>query len=585
MLLEVKDLSVHYHQASTGNPVHALDGVSLQIEPGEALGIVGETGSGKSTLALTLMGLVKNADIFGQVFFNGKALDLQDEKSLRAYRWRRIALAFQGAASAFDPVYKIGKQVIEPMLTHLGCTPKAAEERARDLLDQVGLPKSSFEVYPHQLSGGQNQRAMLAMALSCDPDLLILDEPTSGLDILSRGDIEELLLHLRRSRRMSMIVISHDLSDISRLTDRTAFLYAGQITECGETAHLLEDPRHPYSWGLVNAYPLITRTKDLWGIRGELPDPTDPPTGCRFHPRCTQGIPVCHQENPPLAPLSPQQDGRLVACHRGGLVTLLEVENLKKSFHIPHAPEIQAVRDGCLTIREGEVVGLVGQSGSGKTTFARLVIGLEAPDGGHVVFNGKEIVRNGIHLNLNGSSRSIQMIFQNPFESLSGRLTVLEIVREPLDIQQEGTLEERESRVKNVLSAVHLPAQPGFLARFTYELSGGQLQRLAIARALILEPKLILADEPVSMLDASEQAKVIQLLKALQNERGMAMLLISHDIALVRKVADRIAVMAAGEIVEQGASHRILTSPQHPYTRALIEKSMESEGMKEINHA
>lgn len=262
----------------------------------------------------------------------------------------------------------------------------------------------------------------------------------------------------------------------------------------------------------------------------------------------------------------------MVACHKGGVETLLSVADLSKSFPIAMGGRLQAVKNACLSIREGEVVGLVGQTGSGKTTLARLIIGLETPEGGRITFEGKEI-SGGERVYLNGASQRIQMIFQDPFEALSHRLAVLELVREPLDIHGLGSRAERDERACAALRAVNLPAQPEFLARYSHELSGGQLQRVAIARALVLEPKLIIADEPVSMLDASEQAKVLQLLKRLQNERGLAMLLISHDLAMVRKVADRIAVMVSGEIVEQGLSHQILTDPQSPYTRALIEKS------------
>lgn len=574
-MLDIRDLRVHYRPASTGGhdrPVRALDGVSLRLSRGEALGIVGETGSGKSTLALTLMGLATGATIRGEALFQGRPLPLSDEAAMRAVRWRRIALAFQSAGSAFDPVYPIGRQIAEPVLTHLEIDPRDAEARARALLAQVGLPANRFDHYPHQLSGGEKQRAMIAMALSCEPELLILDEPTSGLDAMTRSAIVEMLHRLRRERTLTMILISHNLADVASLTDRTAVFYAGRVIEVGQTADLLDDPGHPYTWGLVNAYPLMTRAKDLAGIRGALPDPTDPPAGCLFHPRCTQVVDRCREEVPALLPPSAAGGrGRLVACHLGGVLTLLAVDGLRKTFGNGRGSgaQIEAVRGACLTVREGEVVGLIGQTGSGKTTLARLIVGLESPDGGRVIFEGQELTAG------NGSGPwRIQLIFQDPFEALSPRLTVLELVREPLDIRRSGTRQEREARVRAALEAVNLPTTPDFLGRYSHELSGGQMQRVAIARALVVEPKLILADEPVSMLDASEQAKVLQLLKHLQNERGLAMLLISHDLALVRKVADRIAVMHAGEIVEQGAAHRILTAPQHPYTRSLIAKSM-----------
>ncbi|HSJ56221.1 MAG TPA: oligopeptide/dipeptide ABC transporter ATP-binding protein, partial [Anaerolineae bacterium] len=448
----------------------------------------------------------------------------------------------------------------------------AGQTRALSLMAQMGLRPELFDAHPHQLSGGEKKRAMIAMALSCEPELLILDEPTTGLDVVARRELFELLAGLRARQRTTLIVISHDLGDLARLTDQTAVFYAGQLIEIAETTTLLDDPCHPYSWGLVNAYPIMTRTKDLGGIRGELPDPTDPPAGCRFHPRCTQAAPRCREEVPVLGAPAPMYAGRArrVACHLGGVRTLLSVQALQKTFRDGRGRSTAAVRGASLTIREGELVGLVGPSGSGKTTLARLVVGLETADGGRVYFEGQELAAGH---GLNGATGRIQLIFQDPFEALSTRMTVLELVREPLDVQRRGSRGEREAAVLDALKSVSLPTTEQFTARYTHELSGGQLQRVAIARALVLRPKLILADEPVSMLDASEQAKVLRLIKRVQNERGMGLLLVSHDLALVRKVADRIAVMQAGEIVEMGPSDRIVTSPQHPYSMTLVEAS------------
>jgi peptide/nickel transport system ATP-binding protein len=371
---------------------------------------------------------------------------------------------------------------------------------------------------------------------------------------------------------MAMIVIAHDLGDIARLCDRTAVLYAGRMLEIGSTTEILDDPAHPYTWGLVNAYPLITRTKDLWGIRGLAPDPADPPRGCRFQPRCTQSIEECCQKVPSLGEPAAAygKNQRLVACHRGGLLTMLSVDGLRKVYRCRGRQTVEAVRNATIQIREGEVVGLVGESGSGKSTLARLIVGLEAPDAGSVRFEGEELAGRRLS---ELARRRIQLIFQDPYEALSPRLTVMELIREPLDIQRIGSRRDREDRVREVLAAVNLPTQPAFLGRYTDGLSGGQLQRIAVARALVLQPKLIIADEPVSMLDASESAKLIRLLKRLQNERGMAMLFISHELALVRKVADRIAVMRNGEIVEFRPSHLVLSAPRHPYTQSLIAAS------------
>lgn len=558
-LLSVRDLSVAYPSAA-GGVVQALSGVSFSLARGEALGIVGESGSGKTTLALTLMGLAPTAQVQGEIVFAERPLPLHDGAAMRTLRWRRIALAFQASGSAFDPVYPLGAQVMEPLLTHLKLDRPEACRRALALWQEVELPADRFERYPHQLSGGEKQRAMLAMALACDPDLLIVDEPTSGLDVLTRRHIRG-LLRTRRERGLTLIVISHDFADVADLTDRALVLYAGQVAELGPTAPVLDDPAHPYTWGLVNAYPRMDRAKDLGGIRGQPPDPMSPPSGCPFHPRCTQAVARCASEVPPLTPA----DGRLIACHLGGLQTLLEVRGLSKTF----PGGLAAVREADLVVREGEVVALVGQTGSGKTTLARCLVGLTEPDTGRIRIEGQDLGA------LRGAARQaarqrLQLIFQDPFEALSPRLTVLELVREPLDIQRLGDRAERDARARRALADVRLPTTAAFLGTYGHQLSGGQLQRVALARALVLEPKLIVADEPVAMLDASEQARVLRLLKDVQNERGMGLLLISHDLALVRKVADRIVVMRRGAIVEAGLSQQILSRPAHAYTRALL---------------
>jgi peptide/nickel transport system ATP-binding protein len=566
-LLAIQNLRVTFE--STGPdalPVHAVDGVSFELGAGEALAIVGETGSGKTTLARALLGLHPAGSVSGSIRWQGEELTSLDEAGWRNLRWQRIALAVQTAGTAFDPVYRVGEQIAEPIREHLRLSKPDAWTCAAALVEQVGLTERHLHTYPHQLSGGEKQRLMLAMALSCDPDLLIVDEPTSGQDMLSRAHIIALLRHIRQETGTSLLIISHDLAAVAQLADQVAVLYAGKLAELGTARDVLTTPRHPYSWGLLNAYPNMTTARDLSGIRGQLPDPTHPPTGCRFHPRCTQAVDQCRAVDPPLE----KHQGRLVACHLGGVHTLLRADNLRKTFSTNghHGPVelIQAVHGVSLEVLEGEVVGVVGETGSGKTTLGKLLVGLLDPDAGDIQF--------GDHT-LNGKTpkhlrRRIQIIPQDPFDSVSPHLTVRHIVREPLDVQGIGTRAERDAEVMRALTAVSLPTSDDFLARRPHELSGGQLQRVVIARALMLHPKLIVADEPVSMLDASEQAKLITLLKAIQNERGMGLLLISHDLALVRKVADRILVMRDGQIVEEGPTSQIVTYPQHDYTRALL---------------
>ena len=501
-LLDVRDLAVSY-PVSSKVTARALQGGSFAVGRGEALGIVGESGSGKTTLALTLLGLTPTARVAGEVCFAGRSLPLGDEAAMRAIRWRRIALAFQASGSAFDPVYPVGDQVVEPLVAHLGLPVGEARRRALALWADVDLPPDRFAHFPHQLSGGEKQRAMLAMALACEPELLIVDEPTSGLDVLTRRHILDLLRAVRARHGLALIIISHALDDIAGLADRTLVLYAGRIAELGATGPVLDEPRHPYTVGLVNAYPRLDRAKDLWGICGQPPDALDPPDGCSFHPRCTQAIARCAVEVPPLAP----HDGRLLACHLGGIQTLLDVRGLSKAF--PDGPT--AVREASLTVREGEVVALVGQTGSGKTTLAKCLVGLYEPDTGEVFCEGQEL--RGLRGEaLRAARRRVQLIFQDPYEALSPRLTVLELVREPLDIQRLGDRVARDTRARAALGDVRLPLAPAFLAKYAHELSGGQLQRVAIARALVLEPKLLVADEPVAMLDPSEQARVLRLL-------------------------------------------------------------------------
>lgn len=575
-ILQVRDLTVVYPVPGARGGIRALSDVSFNLAQGEALAIVGETGSGKTTLALTLMGLTTDAHLSGEVDYAGRPLPFDDDSAMRAVRWRSIALAFQGAGSAFSPVSRIGQQVAEPLVTHLKMDPHSARRRALDLWRDMELPEKRFDAFPHQLSGGEKQRAMLAMALACDPDLLIVDEPTSGLDVLTKFRILDVLKELRERRHLSQIVISHDLADVAAVTDRTLILYGGQVAELGATRRVLDDPRHPYTWGLTNAYPRMERSKDLWGIRGQPPDPMHLPSGCPFHPRCTQAVERCAEETPLLEPVA----GRRVACHLGGLQTLIEVHGLTKGFQNGDF----AVSGVDLMVREGEVVALVGQTGSGKTTLAKCLVGLYEADAGLITFEGENTAE------LSPAKRTafrskIQLIMQDPFEALSPRLTVLDLVREPLDIRKVGSRQERDVLARSALVDVRLPVTPEFLGKHGHELSGGQLQRVAIARALVLRPKLIVADEPVAMLDASEQAKVLRLLKDVQNEQGMGLLLISHDLALVRKVADRIAVMYDGRIVEEGPAHLILQDPAHRHTQALVAAASLQAPSEEVDNS
>jgi peptide/nickel transport system ATP-binding protein len=543
-LLKLVDIRVSYGRDCI------LNGIDLEVNSGESLAIIGESGAGKTTLGLSLMRLVEG-DIRGQVYLDGQDLLSLPEATMRDIRGRRISMAFQNANNALNPVHDVLGQVMEPLLAH-GISDKAeARERASGSLTRCGLNPDKFSSYPHQLSGGEQQRVLIAMALVSEPELVILDEPVSSLDAASRAEIIELLQGVRGNS--TLIIVTHDIASAAHLADRVASLYAGRIMELGATTDVLSGPRHPYTRALLRSYPNMTTVKDLQGIKGRLLRPV---SGCPFHPRCTQAIPVCAQEVPELT----DHEGRSLACHRGGVVTLLQTRDLSKSFG-----RIKAVDSVSIDIAGGETLALVGQSGSGKTTLAKTIVGLTQADSGDVYLEGEKIDSRNREF-----YRQVQMISQNPGEALSHRLTVQELVMEPLNIQDIGSNEERRLKVARVLEEVELPASEAFLDTYPHHLSGGEMQRVAIARALVLDPKLLIADEPTAFLDSSVQAKILRLLLTLQEQRGLSMLFITHDIAMARKVSDRIAVMLDGRIVEQGPANRVVTEPRHPYTVQLI---------------
>ncbi|NLD56824.1 MAG: ABC transporter ATP-binding protein [Methanomicrobiales archaeon] len=560
-LLEVKDLHCRY--TTDGHTVHAVEGVSFAVDEGEILGIVGESGSGKTTLALSIMRLLgPNAAVFGSIVFNGADLPVLSETEMDNLRWKEIAIVFQNSLEAMNPVMTVGRQVMEPMLRH-NCVPEAdAEKRCAELFTMVGLDPSRMADYPHQLSGGMRQRVLLAMALACNPKLLILDEVTSALDAFTRREIRDLLHSLQETCGYTMILISHDITFVSSLASRLIVLYAGRVVESGPTAAVLNDPRHPYTRGLVHATPDIFLYKDLWGIPGDA-SLADDHAGCPFCRRCTQPVAECWESVPALLPAD---GGRMIACHRGGIATLLKADGLNFTYTLSGNRLLHAVDGVDLDVREGEVLAVVGQTGSGKSTLAHILAGVLCPAGGEVTFlNGK------VHGGTNGNRvRGIQIVFQDPFSSTNSRFTVLDAVKEPLDINRIGEAEERLDMAQEALDLVRLPCDDEFLHKYCSELSGGQRQRVALARAMVMRPKLLIADEITSSLDVSTAANVIRLLKGLQNRRGFAMVYISHDLTLTLKIADRIAVMDAGKIVETGNAHDVMLSPKTEYTRRLV---------------
>ncbi len=527
-----------------------LRGLNLEVADGECVAVIGESGAGKTTLGLSVMGLL-NGNASGAIIVNGTDILSLSEAEMRRIRWNRIAMSFQSAQNRLNPSHHVIDQVAEPLIAHQILNKAAARDTAAELLAEIGLPSAKLRSFPHELSGGEQQRVLTAMALINNPELLILDEPLSSLDAQSRMDMMAFLQKNIKGR--TTLVVTHDLSTAAKLASRTATLYNGSIVEIGDTRSVFSLPRHPYTRALLRSYPDMSTTKDLQGIKGQMERNT---RGCTFHPRCTQYIPVCREQ----IPIMELHEGRMVACHRGGIIPALSAKGMVKSFK-----SIKAVNDVSLTLEHGETLALVGQSGSGKTTLARMLSGLLKPDAGELFYE-----RIQVDQSTKDFHRTVQLIFQNPGEALSHRLTVLESIREPLDIQNIGTVAERDATVKKVIREVQLPVSEDFLDEYPHHLSGGELQRVNIARALILDPQVLIADEPTAFLDSSIQAKILKLLLNLQENRGLTILFITHDIALARKISDRVAVMQHGKIVELASSGDIISNPTHPHTQSLL---------------
>jgi peptide/nickel transport system ATP-binding protein len=588
--VSIDDLSVTYQNGD--HSILALDRVSLSLDAGQIVGLVGESGSGKTTLGKTLMGLLPDtAEITGCVRLDGKELTGLDEKSFNEIRWSRVAMVFQNGAVNLNPAHRIIDQVAEPLIQH-GRTHKAeARYRAEKALGRMGLRAEQGLRFPHQLSGGEIQRALLAMALIMDPEVLILDEPTSALDAITKAFVSHVIQDARK-QGTSVLLITHDLDLARKLGDELAVLYLGQIMETMPAREVLLHPLHPYTLALARSYPSMETLRDLGGIRGDVfyrvshghcqmddtaqlhahvvgpesfhEDRHPPPRGCLFQPRCTQALGDCIEKEIPLL----EVEGHRVRCLRGGIASRIKLKEVTKRYG-----EIRALGPTNLILRAGEVFCLVGETGSGKTTLAMIAAGMLNPDQGCRLFDGQDMDawRERDYRSL---ARRIGVIHQNPAEAVSHRLSVFDIVAEPLRIQAVGRdKEEMRGRVKRVLGDVRLSTEPEFLKRYPHELNMGAIQRVCIARALILEPSLLVADEPTSSLDPSIQAKVLKLLLDLQIEKGLTMLFVTHDIGLARKVGDRIGVMVAGTIVEIGPSVQVLDNPLHPYTRLLIQSA------------
>jgi peptide/nickel transport system ATP-binding protein len=596
-LLAIEGLSVRF-ETSHGT-VRAVEELSYAVHPGEMVAIVGESGSGKSVSALAVMRLLPSATarVAGRVHFNGRELLSLSEEEMRRIRGREIAMIFQEPMTSLNPVLKIGLQIMEPLKIHLEMADAAARARAVELLTLVGItdPESRLNQYPHQLSGGMRQRVMIAIGLACNPKLLIADEPTTALDVTIQAQILELMKGLSRRLGVAVVIITHNLGIVARYADRVNVMYAARLVESGAAERVFARPLHPYARGLLTAVPRLDRGRSakLATIEGAPPNLVAPPEGCRFHPRCRLVTNVCRQE-PPLAGV-PGEPEHLVACHRvhevdallplpkaeRGTVKaaagadgerILELKRTSKFFPVRvgllRKPwQIRAVNDVTLDIKRGETLGLVGESGCGKSTLGRLVLRLDDPTAGEIRFEGIDLAQLRSDEMLAVRKR-MQVIFQDPYSSLNPRMTVGQTIAEPMQVHGILPKAEIPGRVSELLQTVGL--FPYMALRYPHELSGGQRQRVGIARALSVNPHVIVCDEAVSALDVSIQGQVINLLEDLQQKLGLTYLFIAHDLAVVRHISTKVAVMYLGRIVEQAPAEELFASPKHPYTQALL---------------
>jgi peptide/nickel transport system ATP-binding protein len=596
-LLSIEELHVHF--VTSRGVVRAVEGVSYQVRKGEVVAVVGESGCGKSVTSLAVMRLVAQPAgriVGGRVMFDGRnLLELSDEQ-MRAIRGRDIAMIFQEPMTSLNPVLSIGLQIMEPLTIHLGMDEEKARARAIELLTLVGItdPERRLDQYPHQLSGGMRQRVMIAIGLACNPKLIIADEPTTALDVTIQAQILELMKDLARRLDIALVIITHNLGIVARYADRVNVMYAARIVEQGTADDVFLTPRHPYAIGLMRSVPRLDRPRGarLETIEGLPPSLLSPPAGCRFAERCPYRIPACDAE-PPLARI---EEGHYSRCHRArelGAIdatgataplaaepakdrTVLAVRDLKKHFTVASRgllggePLVVKAVDGIsFAIGKGETLGLVGESGCGKTTVGRVLLRLDDPTAGDIDYDGRDLA-HAEGPALKALRRSIQVIFQDPYSSLNPRMTVGQIIGEPLSVYRlEPDRRRIRERVVELLGQVGL--HPYFADRYPHELSGGQRQRVGIARALALKPSFIVCDEPVSALDVSIQGQIINLLEDLQRRYELTFLFIAHDLAVVRHISHRVAVMYLGRIVELADRDALYAEPQHPYTKALLD--------------
>ncbi|MBL1065139.1 ABC transporter ATP-binding protein [Streptomyces sp. 7-21] len=600
--LSLRNVTVEF--TTPAGVVRAADDVSYDVHPGETLGVVGETGSGKSVTVLAALGLLGASNVrrvSGQALLGGEGgtdLLALPGPEVRRVLGREIAMVFQDPVSALNPVQKVGDQIAETLRVHdRTLSARAARARTIELLRTVGVPhpEGRYDAYPHQFSGGMCQRAVIAMAIANQPRVLIADEPTTALDVSVQAQILDVLRLAARETGAATVMITHDLGVVAETADRVCVMYGGRVVETGTVHELFARPRHPYTAALLSSLPRLDARQDrLIPIPGQPPDPLRLPPGCPFEPRCPvgRGRQECRTVRPePRAAGTgssachfPQEAARVLAppdpapsqpapAPPAEPVTVLRAEKLHKLYPVRSgvfaraSSWVRAVDGVSLQIPAGRTLGLVGESGCGKSTLARMVLRLTDPTEGSLTVEGRDVVAAG-RAELRRIRRRVQMVYQDPFASLNPRLTVGDNVAEPLRLAGGYSRQARRARVRELFDRVGL--LPEHVSRYPAEFSGGQRQRVAIARALALQPQLLILDEPVSALDVSVQAQVLNLLADLQRESGMAYLFVSHDLSVVRHVADEVAVMYLGRIVEHGDAERLYTRPRHPYTRALL---------------
>ncbi len=595
-LLELRDLRTELDTPE--GALRAVDGVDLEIRQGECFALVGESGCGKSMTALSILRLLPDAGRIagGEVRLDGQDLLALPEAAMRMVRGKRVAMIFQEPSTALNPVLTIGRQVAEVIERHTALRGAEVRQRTLELLEAVGIPEPERRIdeYAFQLSGGQRQRVMIAGALAVDPEVLVADEPTTALDVTIQAQILELLAKLQRERGMALLLITHDLGIVAKMADRVAVMYAGEIVEMAPRAPFFRAPQHPYSQKLFAALPSAAqRAGPLAQIPGQVPPLTGSFAGCRFTERCEHAFERCAREVPRLLELDA---GHRARCHLrerdraaprampagapqaladADAPAILEVKDLKVHFPIRRGVfrrtvgHVKAVDGVSLTVREGRTLALVGESGSGKTTVGKAILQLVAPTAGSVRYRGEELVGQSRPA-LKRHRGALQIVFQDPYASLNPRMRVGDILAEGMrSLGIGGSEAERSRRLDALLDQVGLPSAAR--GRYPHEFSGGQRQRIAIARALAVEPKLIVCDEPTSALDVSVQAQILNLLRSLQERLGLAYLFITHNLAVVEYLAHEVAVMTRGTLVEQGPAAQVLRAPRHAYTKSLLE--------------